>query len=130
MLDGSNSIGGGVSNSHDSTRVAGAGSDGEAALVSSNCTPIGFATDLIGNVNEGSMYSGIYEYSISADRFTTKGVALPPYCGREYFKVTVGVLSKSIKDIEAVVFHFVIRDTIIGQDFYLNSSAWSDVQLS
>ena len=130
LLDGNNSIGGGVSNSHDSTRVAGAASGGEAALISSNCTPIGFATDLIGNVNMGSMYSGIYGFSISADRCTTKGVALPPYCAREYLRVTVGVLSKSIKDIQDIVFQLVTSDTMIDQDFYLNSSPWNDAQLS
>lgn len=119
-----NHIYGDVLNPYNKKRTSGGSSGGEAALIASGCSPLGFGCDTAGSIRTPSLFCGVYGYMISPDRVTRKGL-LGNQTGFDMFvKECPGIIGKSVRDLRLVVKNFVSNEFMEEQDFYLEHFPW------
>ncbi|KAL5112088.1 Fatty acid amide hydrolase 1 [Taenia crassiceps] len=73
-LDGSTKIFGKQRNPHDTKRLAGGSSSGEAILIAKGASPLGFGTDIAGSVRLPAAFCGICALKPTTRRVSTMGV--------------------------------------------------------
>ena len=82
----------------DSTRTCGGSSGGEATLVGSGCSPLGFGTDILGSIRIPSCLCGIVGFRPHSGAVDKTGVW--PVSG-EFFETWngIGPLARSVRDV-------------------------------
>ena len=106
-------------------RTPGGSSSGEAALISSGCSPLGFGTDAAGSIRTPCLFSGIYGFMITPNRVTIKGINNFAKGGHDHVKVYIGPMAKSVRDCALVVQNLVSNEFMYSNDFYLEHSVWN-----
>lgn len=127
--ESANYIYGRVLNSYDRRRTAGGSSGGEAALVSSGCSPLGFGTDAAGSIRTPCLFSGVYGFMVTPDRVTTKGVFSFASGLQDHLKTYVGPIGKSVRDLQLVTRSLVSSKLMRDGDIYLEARVWDDSAL-
>lgn len=121
-----NSVYGLTKNSYNRKRTPGWSSGGEGALISSACSPLGFATDVAGSIRTPSQFSGVYGFMISPHRVTNKGVSFYGTGTQDFIKLHIGMIGKSVRDLELVTKYLVSNQFMIDNDFYLEEKIWNN----
>lgn len=78
-FDSSNFVYGSCRNPWDQTRVVGGSTGGEAALISSRCSPLGIGSDIGGSIRIPAAFCGITSLKPTWNRLSFKGHTR--YCG-------------------------------------------------
>ena len=71
-IESVNHIWGRSKNPWNPERTVGGSSGGEAGLIASRCSPLGFGTDIGGSVRIPALYCGVYTIKPTAERLSAK----------------------------------------------------------
>ena len=127
--ESANYVYGRVLNSYDRRRTAGGSSGGEAALVSSGCSPLGFGTDAAGSIRTPCLFSGLYGFMASPSRVSAQGVFSFASGLQEHLKTYVGPIGKSVRDLQLATRGLVSSRLMREGDIYLEARVWDDSAL-
>ena len=105
-FDCSNNIWGRGINPWDSQRTIGGSSGGDAGLVASKCSPIGFGSDVYGSVRLPAAFAGVYAFKPTSVRYPPFGHSSSTFYDALKFSVLkggIGPLARSVDDIVQLV---------------------------
>lgn len=108
-----NNIWGRALNPWDKSRTTGGSSGGEAGLIASRCSPIGFGSDGVGSLRIPASFCGVYSFKPTKGRTTTKGHTVAGIYG--YGKFTLihdqnGPLARNVDDC-MLIFKSILSKT-------------------
>jgi fatty acid amide hydrolase len=98
FLETDNPVFGRTSHPSSPERSCGGSSGGEAALVASNASPLGFGTDLGGSIRVPAAFCGIAGFKPTAGRVVDRGRFSSPF-GQQAIVSQVGVLGRAVDDV-------------------------------
>lgn len=105
-------------------RTPGGSSGGESALVSSGCSPLGFATDAAGSTRTPALFTGLYALMVSPRRVTQKGTQGLGSRDRGFDAGTIGPIARSVNDLAMVTEALVSSRLMFEQDPTMKPSSW------
>ncbi|ORY92559.1 amidase signature enzyme [Leucosporidium creatinivorum] len=100
-------------NPYDKERIPGGSSGGEAALLASDGSPLGFGSDIGGSLRIPAHFSGCYGLKPCHSRFPVKGAATANP-GFQAIEVTMGPMGRSVADLELAT--RVVVDASVGHE--------------
>jgi len=106
-------------------RTPGGSSGGEAVLVASGCTPLGFATDAAGSVRTPALFCGLYAMMISPHRTTLEGAFGLGINSRGLEIGAVGPIARSTRDLVRVVSGLVNNKDVPIEDKTVLARPWN-----
>jgi Asp-tRNA(Asn)/Glu-tRNA(Gln) amidotransferase A subunit family amidase len=98
-----NSVFGQTSNPWNKTRVSGGSSGGEAALISSRCSPLGIGTDIGGSLRIPAACCGIYSLKPTTRRVTTLGLSCQEVPGQNTILSSPGPMGRTVNDLDLIM---------------------------
>lgn len=96
----SNNVFGTTLNPWNTSKVTGGSSGGEAALISSRCSPIGIGTDIGGSLRIPAACCGIYSLKPTTKRLSTKFLACQEVPGQIAIYSSPGPMGRYVEDLE------------------------------
>ena len=117
-------------NPYDPERIPGGSSGGEAALLASDGSPLGFGSDVGGSLRIPCHFSGCYALKPTTQRFPGKGCRGTNH-GFEAIKSSMGPMGRSVDDVALltrIVFDKV-KDLELGKFEEVRSAGYETVEL-
>lgn len=99
----SNNVFGTTLNPWNPLKITGGSSGGEAALISSRCSPIGIGTDIGGSLRIPAACCGIYSFKPTTKRLTTKYVSCQEVPGQTAIYSSPGPMGRYVDDLELLM---------------------------
>ena len=96
-IDASTEIFGIQRNPHDSKRLAGGSSSGEAILITKGASPLGFGSDIAGSLRIPAAFCGICSLKPTSNRISTIGAQSTPKLGSIVLKHVFGPMSLHVR---------------------------------
>lgn len=112
-----NYVYGTITNPYNKKRTCGGSTGGEACLIATGCSPLGFATDAAGSIRTPCCFSGVYGFMITSSRVTNKGLATFGSGVSDYIKMYIGPMGKSVRDLALVTKNLVNNEFMMDRDF-------------
>lgn len=104
-----NYIYGTVDNPYNPDRSSGGSSGGEATLLASGCSPLGFGTDSAGSMRTPAHFCGVVGYMVSPSKIPCKGNMKLEYDPKlkteatEWIMDYLGIMARSARDVQYTV---------------------------
>ncbi|GAA6062135.1 hypothetical protein JCM10212_003170 [Sporobolomyces blumeae] len=127
----SNPLFGKTSNPYAPDRIPGGSSGGEAALLASDGSPVGFGSDVGGSLRIPCHFSGCYAIKPTPNKFPSKGCRSTNK-GFDAIRSSMGAMGRSVEDVEIMtraVFDKVKQDRL-GLSEEVQSGGYKDVKLN
>ena len=105
-------------------RTPGGSSGGESALISSGCSPLGFATDAAGSIRTPALFCGLYGFMISPRRVSLKGTHGLGVDSRGWEIGSIGPICKSTRDASLVT-KLLVSSEKMKEDSTILFRPWS-----
>lgn len=126
-----NPLFGATRNPYDPNRTPGGSSGGEAALLASDGSALGFGSDVGGSLRIPSHFSGCFALKPTSNRFPSRGCR-GTNRGFEAIKASMGPMGRSVEDVELltkVVFERV-KAQELGRFEEVRTSGYQSVTLN
>ena len=111
-------------------RTPGGSSGGEAALISSGCSPLGFATDAAGSIRTPALFCGLYGFMVSPGRVSVQGTSGLGVDSRGWDIGSIGPICRSSRDLALVARVLVSSEQMRREDSSVRFMPWSEASFA
>ena len=108
-------------------RTPGGSSSGEAILIYSKCSPLGFGTDDLGSHRLPCLFHGVYGFNFSENRVTklsSTSIESDKKLKDFLWSTQMGVIARDTRDIELVTKCLIEHDGMYEKDKSLKKLDW------